>query len=507
MKKWLVLFSIGIFLFLANLDMTIVNLALPEFSQVFRATMPQIQMVVVSYLTAAAAFFCLFGRLADSIGKRRVFIFGSLLFTLSSLYIGVWAATIEQVIFARFVQGAGFAATLGLALLLIAKAFPQDKKGFATGVAVTVTGVGMALGPPLGGVILQYLDWRWIFLINVPLGLLSITLVILTVDKDDPAEKSKLKLDLPGVPLYLFALGCLIYLSNMVNHISVLKSALVFGLFLIGTFLFVQRSVRVSFPLINVSLMKNVSYLKIILIRMIFNYTMASFLFVLPTLMQNVLNYSKLKSGIWLLAMTFSVAIVAPLAGKVVDTVGYKLPIFVALLLLTFCSLAFSFSGESMPIALFSMGLLCFGVANGILTTSTIAGVNANAPKGQAGTAMGLFFTLVMIGSLFGVSISGLFIDLFSHFKLTQMLGDSIGINTPEFLTLASYANGSHNINELTSTHLNFVSGNLSTLASVSFFSAFRTLMFFNAGLSMLAIALCGSLMLRPQTNFNERSV
>ena len=290
MKKWIVLFSIGIYLLLINLDLTIVNLALAEFSKDFNASIEQIQLVIVSYLAAAAAFFCLSGVLADRYGKKRVFMAGGLLFVLSSLYIGAFAHSIEAI---------GFSATLGLALILIGKAFPPEQKGLATGVAVTITGIGLAAGPPLGGFILQAFGWEMIFLIDVPLGLLSLLLTAVFVDKDDPNELSARALDVVGVPLYLLGLGCLIVLSNALATLSWAQIGALTAVGAISTMLFVRRSLRVEAPLINLSLLKNGTYLTVVGIRIIFNFVMASFLFVLPLFMQNILNYSKVRAGLW----------------------------------------------------------------------------------------------------------------------------------------------------------------------------------------------------------------
>ncbi|GBH25681.1 MFS transporter [Burkholderia vietnamiensis] len=491
MKKWIVLFSIGICLLLANLDMTIVNLALPAFSTEFGASMQQIQLIIVSYLTAAAAFFCLFGKMADSVGRKRVFMFGAVLFMVSSLYIGAWSSTVTEIIVARFVQGAGFAATLGLALVLIANAFPPDQKGFATGVAVTITGVGMALGPPTGGFILQYLGWRWIFLLNVPLGLLSIVLTWIFVSDDAAGARRPLALDVAGVPFYLFALGCLIYVSNMLSTAATATLAAIAVAGLLSAAIFVRRSLRKPAPLINVTLLTSRGYLTVILIRMIFNYTMASFLFVLPLFMQNVLDYSKLKSGMWLLCMTIAVAFIAPLAGKVIDRVGFRIPTLVSMSLLFVSCAAFCVLGPATSSAIFVVGLFCFGVSNGMLTTATINGVTTQVPAKDAGTAIGLFFTLVMVGSMFGVSVAGLVLDRVSHAEVVARLAHAaLPPAEPARAALFMAANGSRNIAEsgLQNDAPTFAAA--TQIAHAAYYSALGKLMTGNALLTLVGVGL-----------------
>lgn len=500
MKKWIVLFSIGIGLLLANLDMTIVNLALPEFSREFGASMTQIQLIIVSYLTAAAALFCLFGKLADSIGRKRVFLVGSVLFMLSSLYMGAFAGTVGEIIVARFVQGAGFAATLGLALILIANAFPPERKGFATGVAVTITGIGMALGPPAGGFILQYLGWRSIFLLNVPLGLLSIALTWFFVDREPDGSKQPMRLDFLGIPFYFAGLGCLIYLSNMLGSTSLSTALLIVAAGGLSLAVFVVRSLKVEHPLINVALLTNIRYLTVIVIRMIFNYTMASFLFVLPLFMQNVLGFSKLKSGLWLLCMTISVAFVAPFAGKVIDRVGFRLPTLVSMGLLLVSCISFSLLGPGISTALLVVGLLCFGLSNGMLTTATINGVTTQVSPNQAGTAIGLFFTLVMVGSMFGVSLSGLLIDRTSHAELTAR-ADRLGtlVTPAQQSELFAVANGSRSLTQAALPESTRQAAAVQEAVRASYFSALHTLMLFNTALNAVGVLLCISLFRKQQ--------
>ncbi|NMV41402.1 MFS transporter [Ralstonia insidiosa] len=501
MKKWIVLFSIGIYLLLINLDLTIVNLALAEFSKDFNANIEQIQLVIVSYLAAAAAFFCLSGVLADRYGKKRVFMAGGLLFVLSSLYIGAFAHSIEAIIAARFVQGIGFSATLGLALILIGKAFPPEQKGLATGVAVTITGIGLAAGPPLGGFILQAFGWEMIFLINVPLGLLSLLLTAVFVDKDDPNELSARKLDVVGVPQYLLGLGCLIVLSNALATLSWAQIGALTGVGAISTVLFVRRSLRVEAPLINLSLLKNGTYLTVVGIRIIFNFVMASFLFVLPLFMQNILNYSKVRAGLWVLCMTACIFVVGPITGKVIDRHGYKLPVLTGMTLLLVSCAAFLTLRVELSIVLFVIGLVSFGLSNGALTTATINGATSQVSPKHTGTAIGLFFTLSMVGAMFGVAVSGLVLSKVGEFELARHIASAAATFTPEQLhTLLGLVNASQNLVNVTSTFADHPIDAVRDLVNTSYVPAMRALMAFNALLAAIGIGLSVALFKRKET-------
>jgi len=490
-QKWCVLFSVGIFILLANLDMTIVNLALAVLSKDFLASIQQVQWIIVSYLMAAALFFCFFGKLADHFGKKNIFLLGCFLFVASSLFLGVWASNIYSIIFARFIQGLGFAATLGLAVVLIVRAFPINQKGLASGLAVTLSGIGLALGPPLGGFILQNFNWRWIFLLNVPLGILSIILTCLFVVKDKKTSDTSFKVDIISTAFYFLGLLTLILLLNSINKLSFIQ--LMGGIFLalLSIIIFVWRSLHVTAPLINVSLLKNRTYSIIIIIRMLFMWVMASFLFVLPLYLQNILGYSESDTGLWLLSMTGSIAVLAPFIGKLVDSIGYKIPIIVSIILLLLSCLIFINLQATVSVLFIAGGLAIFGLSNGMHTSSTINGAISQVSLQNSGTAIGLFFTIAMVGSMFGVVISGLILDSLSHIHIMNMINTNhLYLSAKQLEVLFSMANGSQSLNNWHNVFSNFPADFVQKITSESFIFSLHRLMLLNLIITFSGILL-----------------
>lgn len=420
---------------LVNLDMTIVNLALAKIGDYFHADMNQMQWIISSYLLATAMAFLIFGRLADSLGRRRIFILGVALFTLSSLFAGL-THNLIMLIISRFIQGLGFAATLGLSIVLIVSAFPPAKKGFATGMAITITGFAQAIGPTTGGIILQHLNWHWIFLINVPLGIFSLIMTILFVKKDLINVK-KPSFNIYNAFLFLGGIAILLLAINEINLLNwkITLIGILWGILLL--IMFIKNCQKNPDSLIDFAIIQNKNYLYAVAIRFIFMVIFASLLFLLPLYLQNILNYSAQNSGIILLTMTALVFVASPITGKILDRFGFIYPVTISLLL-AFASLGFMLFfhvSTSMPILI--TGFMLFGLAIGVHTPSSIyAALNSIAPT-QHATAIGWFFTIAMSGSITGVAISSTIMNSFSH-------------RFP--VSLQGVANGSVNINHLNLT-------------------------------------------------------
>lgn len=492
MKKWVILFSIGIFILLANLDMTIVNLALAVLAKDYFASMQQVQLVIISYLAAAALFFCFAGKLADFFGKKNIFLLGSLLFVISSLYLGVMAQSINAIIIGRFFQGLGFAATLGLAVVLIMQEFPPEKKGFATGAAVTLTGLGLAVGPPLGGFILQYFGWRWIFLLNVPLGVLSIVLTYFFVSRDPKVAGKVFKLDIISTPFFFIGILILIYALYSINEVSINELLLLIFIGLTSLSFFFWKSLHATHPLINVALLKNNGYLFVLMIRMIFMFIMANFLFLLPLYLQNILFFSAVDTGLWLLCMTASIIVLAPITGRLIDVYGYRIPLMGSICFLLLSCVAFLNLQNYLSFTFFLMGLVSFGLSNGMHTTSSVNGAISQVAPQYSGTAIGLFFTIAMIGAMSGVAFSGLIIDKISHYKLIKELSlKGLSFSTRQNEILFSVANGSQKLHDWNVSFLNESLATIQHATSASFILAFHIMMAINLVLATIGIILC----------------
>lgn len=476
----------GIMIMLVNIDMTIVNLALADIAKFFNANLNQMQWVIGGYLLATALSFIIFGRMADHWGRKKIFLLGVSLFTFASLLAGV-TDNLGILIVARFIQGLGFAATLGLSIILIVSAFPEQQKGFATGMAVTISGLSQAIGPTLGGVILQYSSWHWIFLINVPLGVLSFILTAALVSKDLQNTKT-LPFNFFEIFLFIGGLGLILCSINQASTISwklILISLIVGALLLI---VLTKNAQRKNNALIDVSIFSNRAYFLIITLRLMFMIMMSSLLFILPLYLQNMLNFSPLHTGLLLLIMTGLVAIMSPITGKFLDKIGF-FPFLRASFVLALVATLVMFNYQA-TVSFFTLTIsfVAFGMAIGIHTTSSINGAMTQIDKAKSGQAMGGFFTAAMIGATTGVAISGLFINLISKRVLSAEISGLNGISSNDLAELIRAANGTANIHQIGINH--FEISTYQEFIHHAFIYAFRVELLFLSLLMVAAIVL-----------------
>jgi DHA2 family methylenomycin A resistance protein-like MFS transporter len=349
-KRWLIVIGAGIMIMLANLDMTIVNLAIPTMNHYFHSQLSVMQWVITLYFLGAVVSFVTSGHLADYYGRKPVFLVGTLLFTVSSLVIDL-TSNLHMVFAMRFIQGAGFAATLSLAIAMIRSVFPVEKHGLAIGIAITTTGVSQAIGPTVGGLLLAIASWHFLFLLNVPLCFVSLVLISLFYKEAKP-ERTALK------PWH---------------------------------------------NLINLSVFKIKKYNYTFVLRMLFMMVWSGVLFVLPVYMQNTLHYSTVTSGLYLLTMTIFIGIGAPITGKLIDRYGADRLIIIAMGLAFMSAIMFLVDMVELNNLFMLIGLALLGISTALMLPSSIFTAMKSLPAKISGKGMGIYFTLAFIGSSVGV--------------------------------------------------------------------------------------------------------
>jgi DHA2 family methylenomycin A resistance protein-like MFS transporter len=421
-RKWLILLATGLIVSLVNIDMTIVNLALASISSSFHATMNQTQWIITSYLMSTAISFTLIGRLADHFGRKKIFLLGVLIFTVSSFGCGI-SPDINYLLFWRFLQGVGFAATLGLSFVIIFANFPQKQQGLAVGIAVTVSGLSQALGPTIGGVIIEHMSWPWIFWVNIPFGLLSVFLSARYIPADTLLHPWD-NFNLENVLYYIVGLGLALYLFNQIDQLSLWWTVSVFVLASILIMRFIQTTHKLRNPLIELYLITNRDFLILILLRFIFMIFFSSSLFIIPLLMQNILCFSATKTGVSMLAITLFVATVSPITGRFIDKTGYIIPLLLSMILCFLASICMQIISAEISLVLLLVTLVPLGIAVGIHVPSSISGVNTMLSGKSAAAAMGVFFTMAISGATIGVGLTGALLNTLSKRYLESHLGN-----------------------------------------------------------------------------------
>ncbi len=418
---WMVLAVLCLGLFMILLDGTIVNIAIPHIQSYYDTSFSNIEWVMNAYILAFAVLLVTLGRFGDLWGRRKLFVVGMALFTVGSLACGL-APTIYALIAFRVLQGIGGAAMMPATLSIIAAVFPAGKRGAAMGVWGGVSGLATAIGPTLGGVVVQYAtwpaaadSWRWIFLVNIPIGVIGVLLTLrLVPESKNPTAVETL--DLPGVGLVSAALFCLTFALVEGQNYG-WTSAAILGLFggaAVAFALFYRREHRVSQPLIDFSLFRSLNFAAGNATGLLLSAAMMGAFFIIPIFLQSVLGYSAIKAGLVMAPMSVVIIFAAPLAGSLSDRLGSKWIVALGMFLLA-GGLAWmaglipgiaKISAATTPASLVAPFVIS-GIGIGLAVAPVTSAVMATAPRDRVGNASGVLSTMRQVGSLLGIAVLG----------------------------------------------------------------------------------------------------
>lgn len=420
-NPWAALAVLCLGLFMILLDGTIVNIAIPHIREYYDTAFSNIQWVMNAYILGFAVLLVTFGRFGDLWGRRRLFVSGMLLFTLGSAACGL-APGIYPLIAFRALQGVGGSAMMPATLSIIAEMFPPGRRGAAMGIWGGVSGLATAIGPTLGGVIVQYAtwpgageSWRWIFLVNIPIGILGVVLALRIVpESKDPAAVESL--DLPGVALVTASLFCLTFALIEGQSYGWL-SGTILGLFAAAAAafaLFFRREHRVRQPLIDFSLFRALDFAAGNATGLLLSAAMMGAFFIIPIFLQSVLGYSAVKAGFVMAPMSAVIIFAAPLAGVLSDRLGSKWIVAGGMFVLA-AGLAWmagllpgigKISPDTSPADLV-VPFAISGIGIGLAVAPVTSAVMATAPRERVGNASGVLSTMRQVGSLMGIAILG----------------------------------------------------------------------------------------------------
>ena len=420
-RKWWTLVLISIATFMLLLDITVVNVALPDIQRALGASLSSLQWVVDAYSLILAAFLLTAGSLGDRLGRRRVFSIGFGIFTGASFLCGI-AGDPTLLNLARGLQGVGGAAMFATSLALIGQEFHGADRATAFGVWGATVGGAVAIGPLVGGVITEHFGWQWIFFVNVPIGILAIILTerkLVNVAAQDPA-----RIDLPGVATFSFALFLLIFGLIRGNPdgwgSATIVASLLGAAILLLTFLAIE--LRSANPMLDLTLFRKPAFNGVSAVAFALSGGMFAMFLYLTLYIQQVLGYSPLQAGLRFLPLTFLSFVVAPIAGKLSDRIPVRVLLGVGLStvgvgLLLMYGLTAS-SGWTALLAGFIFAGTGVGIANPGIGSAAIAVV----PPAKAGMGSGINTTFRQVGIATGVAGLGAIFQSQIHSKLSEVL-------------------------------------------------------------------------------------
>lgn len=389
------------------MDISIVNVALPAIRSGLHASESDLQWTVDAYTLVLAGFLVLAGSTADRVGRKRIFQIGLVIFGIGSLACGL-APSIGWLIGARALQAVGGMMLNPVAMAIIATTFPEpEERAKAIGVFGSMSGLSLALGPILGGVLVDAFGWRAIFWVNVPIVLVAVVLTTMFVP-ESRAPRAR-RFDPVGQALVVIGLTTLTYAiieSQKFSWTSPLIMILlaITVLCVIGLLVYEPRRAD---PLLELRLFRSVSFSSAILMALFAMFAFGSFLFITTQYLQNVRGLSPLAAGLSVLPVGVLIVLLAPRTGRFVGRKGPRLPLVVSGTALALGGLLSVFLAPATPLVLVLGTFLLFGIFQGTINPPITNTAVSGMPRSMAGVATSLASTGRQTGSTLGVAIAG----------------------------------------------------------------------------------------------------
>src|SRR5712692_3636311 len=402
--KWLVVMVVVFGIFMSVLDATVVAVALPKLQAVFGATLNQIQWVVTGYLLAFAVIIPLIGYLADRFGIKRIYMTALVVFTGGSIVCGL-AWNTDSLIFFRILQGLGGGGLLPLATAMIYAAFPPQERGIASATLGVPVLLAPALGPTLGGYIVQYSDWRLIFYLNVPIGIAGFLMALFLLRERRSPNPGRF--DLPGFVFSTIGFGMLLYgITDSTTDGWGSSTVLFFvtcGIVSLLGFIYIELTSEV--PLLDLRLFKDWSFLSGNMITWIMQISFFGALFLVSLFLQEVRGLGPFETGLWLLPEALVTVVILPIGGILMDRIGGKWIILVGVTALALAS----FGLAHLNLYTTYLGLQSVLVIRSVALAFTLQPATVvalyNVPPNALPRASSLFRVLGQVAGTFGTAI------------------------------------------------------------------------------------------------------
>jgi EmrB/QacA subfamily drug resistance transporter len=406
-RKWWTLGAVAFGLFMIMLDNTVVNVALPAIQEDLGVGLSELQWIVAGYALTFAALMLSGGKLADHYGRRLIFVVGLTIFTLASLACGL-AESGDVLIGARVVQGAGAALMNPATLSIISATFPPEQRGMAIGIWAGVSALALAIGPLVGGLLTDHLEWSWIFFVNVPVGVVAVAASLLVIEESrDTSEEQRL--DLPGQiagGLGLFALTYALIEANSYGWTSGrILGAFAVAAVALATFVWLERVQRA--PMLDLGLFRNGTFAGANTVILLVALAMFGVFFFVSLYMQNILGFSAVEAGAAFLPMTILIILIAPIAGKTSDRIGSRWLMTVGMLLIALQLLYLSRLGVGENFWDLLPGLLVGGMGMALVMTPSAAAAVRSVPVDKAGVGSAVLNACRQVGGSMGVAVMG----------------------------------------------------------------------------------------------------
>ncbi len=424
-RKWWTLAAMCFALFMIMLDNTVVNVALPSIQRDLGASISSLEWTINGYTLSFAVLLATAGRLGDIFGRRRMFLFGVVVFALSSATAGFAPGT-TWLVASRVAQGVGAAFMMPATLSIITDAFPARERGRAIGTWAGVSALALAVGPVVGGFLTEHISWRAIFYLNLPVATGAVIAALFAVreSRDETVERV---VDYAGVAALTGALTALV-LALVEGNSWGWGSTAILSLFAVSAVLlvaFVAIELRVRVPMVEFGLFASRDFVGATLVAFVVSFAMLGMFFFLALYMQNIIGFTPLQAGVRFLPSTLMIVLIAPIAGRLTDRIGPRWLITGGLTLVSIALYGFTRIDQGTTYGDLLPGFVVMG-AGIAMTMSPMSTAAMNAvTEAKAGIASGLLSMSRMIGGTFGVAAIGALFQTSARSRLEDLLSGS----------------------------------------------------------------------------------
>jgi EmrB/QacA subfamily drug resistance transporter len=407
--KWTVLLIVDIGIFMATLDASIVNISLPKISLFFHIPLSgMVEWVIIAYLIVIASLLLILGRLSDMVGQKLLWVLGLSIFTLSSALCGA-APSLRYLVIFRALQGVGGAMIMALSPAMLTRAFPSTEWGRALGLLALVVAAGTSAGPALGGIITQAFSWRWIFYINVPIGIIGIVATLSLLTERMQLRRGQQRFD----PLGAFLLSgslCSLMLGLSFGQELGWHSGIIVGLFATAVGLlagFIIHEMHVTQPIVDFSLFRNRLFTAAIFSSFLCFLALFAVVFLMPFYLEELLSLPADRAGLIMTAVPLTISVVAPLSGWLSDRFGSR--ILSSLGLAIVCLGLWFLSRLTARVSLFDIvwPLVVTGFGQALFQPPNNNAIMSSVPPHRLGLASGFLSTVRVLGQSSSVALSG----------------------------------------------------------------------------------------------------
>ncbi|MCK9579971.1 MAG: MFS transporter [Methanoregula sp.] len=408
-RQKLLLAAVALGVVMDGIDGSIVNVALPVMATDFGTDTGTIAWVIITYLLMMAGLLLVFGKLAGRGLAKKLFLFGFAIFTLGSAACGI-SPSLDILLAARIVQGVGAAMIAAVAPLLCIRYLPANMLGTALGVIAASASIGFAAGPAIGGILTQYLSWHWIFLVNIPIGIIGIIFAARVIPNDRPVARTA-AFDYPGaVTLFGAMVFCTFVLEEVAARGVADPLVLTCGaLCLLCSAIFIARELTTPKPFLNIRIFRKWQFSSVIMSYLLVNVIFMGILYLLPFYLTLEMHFDLMTSGLCLLIPPAIIAIMSVPVGRWSDNSGRRTFTVAACAVVVIYSAIFAVISPEAGIVPLLAGLILMGVSFGMAAGPAASRIIESAPPGEVDTGSSLMVTTIYFGGVLGTAVYAAF--------------------------------------------------------------------------------------------------